>query len=91
MLLKTLMILFDVIEFMLFAYVILSWFVPDRRHPLMAVLGIFVDPILIPVRALSDRFLPNTGFLDFSVMIAFLVLRLIRYLAVNLMLYALYL
>lgn len=49
---------------------ILSWFRPDPRNPVVKVLNSIVEPLLHPIRAL----LPTTGGMDFSPMIAILIL-----------------
>jgi YggT family protein len=49
---------------------ILSWFRPDPRNPVVKILNAVVDPLLHPIRAL----LPTTGGMDFSPMIAILIL-----------------
>lgn len=53
---------------------ILSWFRPDPRQPMVRLLNAVVDPILHPIRAL----LPGTGGLDFSPMLAVVILMLLR-------------
>lgn len=49
---------------------ILSWFRPDPRNPVVKLLNAIVEPLLHPIRAL----LPATGGMDFSPMIAILIL-----------------
>jgi len=49
---------------------ILSWFRPDPRNPVVKILNAIVEPLLHPIRAL----LPATGGMDFSPMIAILIL-----------------
>jgi YggT family protein len=49
---------------------ILSWFRPDPRNPLVKLLNTVVDPLLHPIRAI----IPATGGMDFSPMIAILIL-----------------
>ena len=49
---------------------ILSWFRPSPRNPVVKILNAVVEPLLHPIRAI----LPATGGLDFSPMIAILVL-----------------
>jgi YggT family protein len=53
---------------------ILSWFRPDPRNPFVRVLNAVVEPILHPIRAL----LPGMGGLDFSPMLAVVILMLLR-------------
>jgi YggT family protein len=49
---------------------ILSWFRPDPSNPLVKLLNAVVDPLLHPIRTI----LPATGGMDFSPMIAILIL-----------------
>ena len=49
---------------------ILSWFRPDPRNPLVKMLYAIVEPLLHPIRTI----LPAAGGMDFSPMIAILIL-----------------
>ncbi len=49
---------------------VLSWFRPDPRNPFMKIINGIVEPLLHPIRAI----LPSAGGLDFSPMIAILIL-----------------
>lgn len=53
---------------------ILSWFRPDPRNPLVRLLNAVVDPVIHPIRAL----LPGMGGLDFSPMVAVILLLLLQ-------------
>jgi len=53
---------------------ILSWFRPDPRNPFVRLLQAIVDPLLHPLRTL----LPAIGGLDFSPMLAVVILMLLR-------------
>lgn len=77
--------LFDVVEYIILGYVILSWFVRDENHPVMRFLGLFTDPIFVPIRALQDRLGFKTGMLDFTPIFAILALRFVRFGVLNLM------
>lgn len=77
--------LFDVLEYMILGYVILTWFVRDDNHPVMRFLGMFIDPIFLPIKALQEKMGLKTGMLDFTPIFAMLALRLMRYLVLNLM------
>lgn len=77
--------IFDIVEYLILAYVILSWFVRSDDNPLMRMIGLFVDPIFIPIRALTERLGFRTGMLDFTPLFAILVLRLVRYLVLKLL------
>lgn len=60
----------DILIFMVVAASIVSWFRPDPKNPLVRLLNAVVDPLLHPIRAI----LPAAGGLDFSPMVAILVL-----------------
>lgn len=49
---------------------ILSWFRPDPRNPFVKAIHAIIDPLLHPIRAI----LPGTGGVDFSPLIAILIL-----------------
>lgn len=59
---------------LIFISTILSWFRPDPRNPFVKLINGIVDPLLHPIRAI----LPATGGLDFSPMIAVLILILLQ-------------
>lgn len=65
---------------LLIAYVILSYFM-DPYHPVRMTVNRFVDPILNPIR----RFLPQTGMLDFSPLVAIILLQLIEFILTRLL------
>ena len=62
-----------ILTLLLFAYVILSYFM-DPYHPVRMTINRFVDPILNPIR----RVLPQTGRWDFSPLVAIFLLQIIR-------------
>ena len=56
---------------------LMSWFVRDMYSPMGKIYGaiiIFTEPIVMPFRRLLSRF--NTGMLDFSVLLAMLVIEM---------------
>lgn len=65
---------------LLLAYVILSYFM-DPYHPIRMTINRFVDPILNPIR----RLLPQTGMLDFSPLVAIILLQLIEFVITRLL------
>lgn len=52
---------------------ILSWFSISPYNPVIAILHRITEPILDPIR----RFVPRAGMLDFSPLIAIIILQLI--------------
>ncbi len=55
---------------LIFASSLLSWFNPDPRNPVVRLIHTLVDPLLHPIRTI----LPSTMGMDFSPMVALLVL-----------------
>jgi YggT family protein len=53
---------------------LLSWFQPNPRQPVVRLLHAVVDPVLHPIRAI----LPSTMGLDFSPMVAILILWMLQ-------------
>jgi YggT family protein len=58
---------------------LLSWFTNDPRNPLVAVLDQITEPILAPIR----RIMPRTGMLDFTPIVAIVILIAIQSLIVS--------
>ena len=53
---------------------ILSWFQPNPANPLVRLLHAVVDPVLHPIRAI----LPSARGMDFSPMVAILILWMLQ-------------
>ena len=53
---------------------LLSWVRPDPRNPIVKVLHGIVDPLLHPIRVL----LPSLGGMDFSPLVALLILQMLQ-------------
>ena len=62
-------LLFDLYVFVLLARVLLSWLQVDPRNPLVSLINQLTEPLLAPIRNL----LPQGGGMDFSPMVAFVV------------------
>jgi YggT family protein len=58
----------------LLAAIILSWVAPHNPHPAISLLWQLMEPVLAPFR----RLLPSLGGLDFSPILVFLVLNVLR-------------
>ena len=53
---------------------LLTWFQPNPRNPLVRMLHTVVDPVLHPIRAI----LPSAMGMDFSPMVAILILWMLQ-------------
>ncbi len=62
-------LLFDLYIIVLLARVLLSWVQVDPRNPLVNLIHQLTEPLLAPIR----RMLPPSGPLDFSPMVALIV------------------
>jgi YggT family protein len=65
---------------LLIAKVILSYFM-DPYHPVKRTIDQIVDPVLDPIR----RFMPRTGFIDFSPMVALILIQILERLLTTLL------
>ncbi|HLF28640.1 MAG TPA: YggT family protein [Anaerolineae bacterium] len=63
--------LFELYSLILIARILASWVRLDPYHPLVRLLYQLTEPLLAPIR----RLLPQTGMIDFSPIVAFIVLR----------------
>ena len=59
----------------LFLYVILSWFSPDPRNPLVQLLTLIALPMLEPIRRIIP---PLGGVLDLSPIVAMFALQIVN-------------
>lgn len=66
--------IFDVLFIVILVRAVLSFFNPDTGNALFQILILYSDPILAPIR----RILPSTYGIDFSPLIAILILRFIQ-------------
>jgi YggT family protein len=62
--------LFEVYAVILLARVLLSWVQVDPNNPLVKIIYQLTEPLLAPIR----RILPQSGGVDFSPMVALVVL-----------------
>ena len=69
-------LLCEVLTIAIFLRIILSWFSPGPTNILVNILYQVTEPILAPLR----RIIPKVGLLDFSPMVAIVLLQLIAYL-----------
>ena len=66
---------------LLIAYVILSYFM-DPYHPVRNTIDRMVNPILNPIR----RVLPQTGMMDFSPLVALILVQILEFILRSLLL-----
>ncbi|MFC1656809.1 YggT family protein [Patescibacteria group bacterium] len=78
MLINFLDLLFTVLIWAIFIRIILSWIWPNIENPIVQFLKDITDPILLPIK----KIMPKTGMIDFSPLVAVLLLDLIR-IAIN--------
>lgn len=65
-----LLLVLNVYEIILLARVLMTWFRPDPYNPIVRFLYNATEPLLAPIREV----LPSTGGIDFSPLVAFLLL-----------------
>lgn len=64
--------------YMMFARAISSWFVRDLSNPIVRFLHEVTEPLLTPIRNLLQRLNIGGGMIDFSFIIAYLLLIMIQ-------------
>ncbi len=60
--------------FAIIARALASWFVQDQSNPIVAMLHDITEPIVGPIR----RLMPTTGMIDFSPLVALILLQILR-------------
>jgi YggT family protein len=73
---------FTLYSVILLARVLISWFPVDPYNPIVRVLHQLTEPLLAPIR----RLLPQTGAIDFSPLIGFVVIILAQRIVIGLLL-----
>jgi YggT family protein len=73
--------LFEVYTFILLARVLITWFQVDPYNPIVRVLYQLTEPLLAPIR----RLLPQTGMMDFSPIVAFIVITVVERIVMSLL------
>jgi YggT family protein len=73
---------FSLVKWALMLRALVSW-LPNLnpRHPLVRLLDDLTEPVVAPIR----RFLPSTGMIDFSPLVAFILLGVAQSLVVGLL------
>ena len=67
-------LLFEILSWAIIIRVLLSWVRIDPYHPVIRLLDQITEPILAPLR----NILPTAGGLDFSPIVAIVLLELVR-------------
>jgi YggT family protein len=73
--------LFETYTFILLARVLITWFQVDPYNPIIRVLFQLTEPLLAPIR----RLLPQTGMMDFSPIVAFIVITVVERIVLSLL------
>ncbi|MFQ5856335.1 MAG: YggT family protein [Anaerolineae bacterium] len=63
-------IIFFVLQLAILARVLMSWVNPNPYNPAVQILYQVTEPILAPIR----RYLPQTGMIDFSPLVAIILI-----------------
>ncbi|HHV46168.1 MAG TPA: YggT family protein [Tissierellia bacterium] len=74
---RAISILFEIIELLILVRIIMSWFRIGYYNTFGRIVYEMTEPILSFARELINRLGINTGILDFSPIVALLILRLI--------------
>lgn len=80
-------LVFDAAELILLIRVVISWLPVNRDHRLVILLYRITEPVLMPIRTIIRR--SSAGgrlFFDFSPLIAFILLAILRNIVLRLML-----
>lgn len=73
---------FTLLNLAILARVLVSWVNPNPYHPVMQLLYQITEPILAPLR----RYLPQTGMIDFSPLVAIILLSVVQRLVMSVLL-----
>ena len=68
-------VLCDVLTILIFIRVIVSWYAPRPTNILVRILHRLTEPVLAPLR----RIIPRVGRLDFTPLVAIILIQLIYY------------
>jgi len=71
---KIVLYLIQALMLLIFICSVLSWFHPDPRNPLVKLVHTLVEPLLHPIQ----RLIPPMGGMDFSPLVALLILILLQ-------------
>ena len=71
---EILIIFLEIYSFIILAKVLISWVRVDPYHPIVQFLNAVTDPVLEPIKSV----LPQTGMIDFSPIVAFLIIMVLQ-------------
>lgn len=75
----------NVFYYILFARVILTWFIKDPQNKIMIFLVFLTEPLMRPFRGISQRLMRNSSIpLDLTPLITFAALMVVRTLLITL-------
>ncbi|MDK2867966.1 MAG: YggT family protein [Clostridiales bacterium] len=74
---------FQLIMYLIFGRAVLSWFIRDYNNPIMKILVSLTEPILKPIREMLSRFNIGGNMIDFSPLVALLIVQLLMALVIN--------
>lgn len=75
----------QVIMYLIFGRAMMSWFIRDMSNPIMRFLVGLTEPILRPIREMLVRFNIGGNMIDFSPLVALLLIQLISGLVINIL------
>lgn len=81
---RSLQILFQLIEFLIIIRILMSFMNINPNNPIGQIVYELTDPVLAPAKGLLSMLKINTGMLDFSPIVAMLLLKGILKLVYNL-------
>ena len=85
LLLRAVSVFFNLLEWLIFARILLSWFPINHNNPISQLIFQLTEPVLGPARRLMDKSPLGGGMmLDFSPIIALILMRLVQTVLINL-------
>lgn len=75
----------DILKLLIIARIFLSLIIRDLNNPILRFIYQITEPLLMPFRSLINKLRINTGIFDFSPILTFLFLDVIRYIILGLL------
>ena len=79
---QVMILFFDVLSWLIIVRALLTWFIRDERNPIMHIMLMLTEPILSPIRKLLYRFNIGGNMVDFSPLVAILLIQMLMQLVV---------